>query len=54
MISLCPGCRAKVERTKMVLSAMNPLRLILWRERHPNGQEQVMLDFAAKPAPALS
>src|ERR1700730_4615464 len=26
-ISLCPGCHAKVERTKMVLSEMNPLLL---------------------------
>jgi hypothetical protein len=45
MISLCPGCHAKVERTKMVLSEMNPLLLMLWRERHPTGHEQVMLDF---------
>jgi hypothetical protein len=52
MISLCPGCHAKVERTKMVLSEMNPLLLVLWRERHPTGQEQVMLNFAAKPKPA--
>jgi hypothetical protein len=28
MISLCPGCHAKVERTKMVLSEMNPLLLM--------------------------
>jgi hypothetical protein len=48
MISLCPGCHAKVERTKMVLSEMNPLLLMLWRERHPKGQEQVMLDFAVR------
>jgi hypothetical protein len=27
MISLCPGCHAKVERTKMVLAEMNPLLL---------------------------
>jgi hypothetical protein len=46
MISLCPGCHAKVERTKMVLSEMNPVLLVLWRERHPKGFEQVMLDFA--------
>jgi hypothetical protein len=48
MISLCPGCHAKVERTKMVLSEMNPLLLVLWRERHPKAQEQVMLDFALR------
>jgi hypothetical protein len=45
MISLCPGCHAKVERTKMVLSEMNPLLLVLWREQHPDGPEQTMLAF---------
>jgi hypothetical protein len=47
MISLCPGCHAKVERTKMVLSEMTPLLLELWREQHPEGQEQIMLAFKA-------
>ena len=32
MISLCPGCHAKVGRTKVVLSQMPPLLLELWRE----------------------
>jgi hypothetical protein len=45
MISLCPGCHAKVERTKIVLSEMSPLLLELWREQHPNGEEQIMLAF---------
>jgi 5-methylcytosine-specific restriction endonuclease McrA len=45
MISLCPGCHAKV-RTKMVLAEMNPLLLELWREQHPEGQEQIMLAFS--------
>jgi hypothetical protein len=45
MISLCPGCHAKVERTKMVLAEMTPLLLVLWREQHPQGQEQIMLGF---------
>ncbi len=31
MLSLCPGCHAKVHRTKAVLSAMPPLLLELWR-----------------------
>jgi hypothetical protein len=44
-ISLCPGCHAKVERTKMLLSEMNPLLLELWREQHPDGQEQITLAF---------
>jgi hypothetical protein len=33
---------------------MNPLLLMLWRERHPKGQEQVMLDFALREKPAES
>lgn len=40
MVSLCPGCHAKVHRTKAVLSAMPPLLLELWREQHPKGHEQ--------------
>ncbi len=52
MLSLCPGCHAKVHRTKAVLSAMPPLLLELWREQHPKGHEQVQLDFKLKE-PAL-
>ncbi len=48
MISLCPGCHAKVHRTIVVLSSMSPLLLQLWREQHPEGHEQSMLDFSAK------
>jgi hypothetical protein len=48
MISLCPACHAKVHRTKAVLSRMSPLLLELWREQHPNGHEQTMLDFKAR------
>jgi hypothetical protein len=47
MISLCPGCHAKVGRTKVVLSQMPPLLLELWREQHPLGHEQTALDFNA-------
>jgi hypothetical protein len=45
MISLCPGCHAKVGRTKAVLAEMPPLLLKLWREQHPEGHEQTILDF---------
>jgi hypothetical protein len=47
MISLCPGCHSKVHRTKMIISKkpVPPLLLALWREQHPNGQEQSFLDF---------
>jgi hypothetical protein len=33
---------------------MNPLLLMLWRERHPKAQEQVMLDFALREKHAES
>src|SRR5271154_5106630 len=52
MISLCPTCHAKVERTQMVLSEMNPLPRELWREKHPQGQEQFALEFE-KRGPAV-
>ena len=45
MISLCPGCHAKVSRTRVVLSEMPPLLLELWREQHPHEYEQTMIDF---------
>lgn len=48
MLSLCPGCHAKVHRTKAALSAMPLLFLALWREQHPKGHEQVQLDFTSK------
>jgi hypothetical protein len=52
MISLCPGCHAEVERTRMVLAEMNSLLLELWREQHPDGQEQIMLAFSARESAA--
>lgn len=53
MISLCPACHVKVHRTKAVLSEMPPLLLILWREQHPRGHEQRMLDFRPLPPVAV-
>ena len=53
MISLCLSCHAKVHRTKAVLSDMPPLLLELWREQHPYGHEQTMLDFRAQQPPAV-
>jgi hypothetical protein len=47
-LSLYPGCHAKVERTKIVLSEMTPLLLELWREQHPAGREQIMLGFTLR------
>ncbi len=56
MISLCPGCHARVHRTRTVLRHMPPLLLELWREQHPKGHEQITLDLigrqpAERPAP---
>lgn len=45
MISLCPGCHAKVHRTIAVRKRMPPLLLQLWREQHPRGHEQRQLEF---------
>ena len=45
MITLCPGCHAKVHRTRAVLALMPPLLLQLWREQHPKGHEQIALNF---------
>lgn len=53
MISLCLGCHAKVHRTKAVLSEMSPLLLELWREQHPDGHEQKMLDFGSRQPAAM-
>ena len=52
MISLCPGCHAKVHRTKAVRSVMPPLLLELWREQHPKGHEQTALNFGVQAAAA--
>ena len=46
MISLCPGCHARIHRTRAVLVTMPPLLLELWREQHPSGHEQITLDFS--------
>jgi hypothetical protein len=52
MIALCSRCHAKVHHTKAVLSEMSPLLLILWREQHPHGHEQIFFDFNVRePAP---
>lgn len=53
MISLCVGCHAKVHRTKAALSEMPPLLLELWREQHPHGHEQTILDFRRQSPPAV-
>ncbi len=53
MISLCPGCHAKVHRTRVGRFMMAPLLLELWREQHPRGHEQPAFDFRAQPPAAV-
>lgn len=48
MIALCPACHARVHRTLAALSEMPPLLLQLWREQHPKGHEQKMLNFSTR------
>ena len=50
MISLCPACHAKIHRTKAILLEMPAILLELWRELHPRGHEQTILDFRRKVA----
>lgn len=52
MISLCPACHAKIHRTRVVTRLMPPLLLELWREIHPNAEEQIALDFRSVRPPA--
>ena len=55
MLALCPACHARVHRTQAALRAMPPLLRELWREQHPEGQEQRQLDFRVarfRPVPA--
>jgi len=53
MITLCTRCHAIVERTQIVLSEMTPLLLVLWREKHPEGKEQLHLPLTAGLLPPV-
>ena len=53
MLTLCPGCHAKVTRTGVLRADWPPLLRMLWREQHPRAHEQGRLDFRA-PVPALA
>lgn len=49
MITLCAAHHAKVGRLQVADKRMSPLLLELWREQHPQGHEQVALDFTEHP-----
>ena len=52
MITLCAAHHAQVGRLQTAKKPMPPLLLQLWREQHPDGHEQTLLDFnTAEPAP---
>lgn len=48
MLTLCLPCHAKVTRTIHVQNDWPGFLRLLWREQHPNGHEQTMLDFVVK------
>ena len=48
MITLCLACHAKVTRTQHLRREWPPLLRILWREQHPEGHEQTLLNFLEK------
>lgn len=52
MLTLCLGCHAKVTRTLYVQDDWPEFLRVLWREQHPDGQEQHSLRFIVNtPAP---
>ena len=57
MLTLCPGCHAKVTRTAVLRADWQPLLRTLWREQHPRAHEQGRLDFRIPmpvPVPATA
>ncbi len=52
MITLCLACHAKVTRTQVPRREWPPLLRILWREQHPKGHEQAVLNFLETKTPA--
>ena len=51
MLTLCLACHAKVTRTFYVQDDWPEFLRVLWREQHPEGHEQVTLNFAVKSPP---
>ena len=46
MLTLCLACHAKVTRTLFVEADWPDFLRVLWREQHPDGHEQRVLNFA--------
>lgn len=51
LISLCPGCHSEVHRIKVMRMSISPLLVELWREQHPTGHEQTLLNFQTRQLP---
>jgi hypothetical protein len=54
MLTLCLPCHAKVTRTILVQDDWPEFLRVLWRQQHPEGHEQVALNFGALAAPATN
>ena len=54
MLTLCLPCHAKVTRTLFVQDDWPEFLRVLWREQHPEGHEQVALNFGSLSAPATN
>jgi hypothetical protein len=50
MIALCLTCHAKMTRTQYLRREWPLLLRVLWREQHPRGHEQTVLNFSEKTA----
>jgi 5-methylcytosine-specific restriction endonuclease McrA len=44
LVTLCPACHATVERLERPNRYLPPFLLTLWREQHPEAEEQLAFD----------
>jgi len=49
LVTLCPSCHARVERTLYVRWCMDEYLRQLWREKHPGRPEQLPLELGTGP-----
>lgn len=50
LITLCPRCHARVERSRFLRAYVSPLLAVLWREKHPDEPWQLQLGFEEEAA----
>ena len=51
LITVCRRCHVRIHRTRMLLKILPALLVELWREQHPDGVEQLTLDFGRTESP---